>query len=100
MVSDILAPILTKIFNLCIKHNIYPLDLKKSYVIPIYKKGKKYLPKNFRPISLISPFSKIFEKCILSQLTNFFTKNNLLTFKQSIRLQKECFHRNCSLQCL
>ena len=80
--NEVLSPILTKIFNYCIDNKIYPLDLKKACVIPIYKKGKKNLCSNYRPISLISPFSKIFEKCILSQLNDFFTKNELLSKRQ------------------
>ena len=60
----------------------YPSDLKKACVIPVYKKGKRQLCGNYRRISLISPFSKLFEKCILAQLDSFFSHNSLLSDKQ------------------
>ena len=82
MASTVLSPILTRLFNHCIENQLYPLDLKKAVVIPIFKKGRKDLSGNYRPISLISPFSKVFEKCLLSQLTKFFTKNGLLSKRQ------------------
>ena len=56
--------------------------MKLACVVPIYKKGEKNKCGNHRPISLLSPFSKIFEKCLLSQLESFFSVNNLLTDKQ------------------
>ena len=82
MAKDVISPFLTKIFNLCIIKGEYPKDLKSACVIPIYKKGEKNLCGNYRPISLISPFSKIFEKCILSQLNSFFSKFSILSDKQ------------------
>jgi hypothetical protein len=51
-------------------------------VIPIHKKGEKGSCGNYRPISLISPFSKILEKCILTQLDTFFNKHSIITDKQ------------------
>ena len=38
LASKVIAPILTQIFNLCIEKGEYPMDLKKTCVIPIYKK--------------------------------------------------------------
>ena len=78
-----LSPILTQLFNHCIKNKIYPSDLKRAVVVPIFKKGRKDQSSNYRPISLISPFSKIFEKCILTQLTNFFN-NKKSALKKTI----------------
>ena len=37
---------------------------------------------NYRPISILSPFSKIFEKCLHFQLYNYFSKNNLFCKNQ------------------
>ena len=47
-------------------------------IIPIFKNGSKTLVSNYRPISLLSPFSKLLEKCIFNRLSNFFETNNLL----------------------
>ena len=82
MANEVISPILTQIFNLCIRKGVYLSDMKIACVVPIYKKGEKNKCGNHRPISLISPFSKIFEKCILSQLDSFFSLHNLLTDKQ------------------
>jgi len=43
-------------------HGIYPERLKFSLIKPIYKSEDKYSPFNYRPISLLPAFSKIFKK--------------------------------------
>ena len=78
MAAAEISPTLTKIFNICIKQNVYPDDLKKSCVIPIFKKGDQTACGNYRPISLISPFAKIFEKCLFNQLNSFVNKFHLI----------------------
>ncbi|CAB4033028.1 Hypothetical predicted protein, partial [Paramuricea clavata] len=52
-------------------------------VTPIFKKGKRNDPNNYRPISVISAVAKIFEKLIFEQLYNYFSSNSLLTHCQS-----------------
>ena len=52
--------------------------LKMAKVIPLYKKGQKCQTNNYRPISLLSPSNKIFEKILCKQLTNFLQCNNVL----------------------
>ena len=68
MASCIIATTLTKLYNYCIE-GTFPDILKIAEVQPIYKKGPKDICENYRPISLLSPFSKIFEKCIHHRLT-------------------------------
>lgn len=77
----LLAP-LEHIYNLIFKTGIVPNHFKKSIIIPIYKSGKKNQISNYRPISLISNFAKIFEKCLKNRLKFFFTKNGLLSKDQ------------------
>ena len=76
------SPMLANIYNACIASGCFPNILKLAEVIPIYKAGPKNLCSNYRPISIISPFSKFFEKCLYNQLYNYFTKNKLLNNNQ------------------
>ena len=69
---------LTTIYNHYIEIGEYPQALKIAKVIPIYKKGQRDLPNNYRPISLLSVFDKIFEKLICHKLVDFIEKNNIL----------------------
>ena len=61
--SDIIAPILTKFYNVSVETETVISDWKLSKVIPIYMgKGSKDEAGNYRPMSLISHIMKIFEK--------------------------------------
>ena len=61
-----------------INQGIFPTELKLAYITPIYKNGDKTLINNYRPISILSVFSKIFEKLMYKRLFNFINKNNIL----------------------
>ena len=56
---------------------------KKTNVIRIHKKGSKNLQKNYRPISLLPIFDKIYERIIFKELSNDFYQNQLFTKRQS-----------------
>jgi len=43
-------------------NGIFPDPLNVAKVVPIYKTGSKPAVENYRPISLLSPFSKVIEK--------------------------------------
>ena len=60
----VLAPILTRIFNKCINEGFYPDCLKVAEVIPIYKSGEQKICSIYRPISILLPFNKIFERIL------------------------------------
>jgi hypothetical protein len=73
-----IAPILATIFNKCILGGVFPCDLKLARVIPIYKKGNKSDPNNYRPISVLPVISKLLEKIVAEQLTIFFVENDVI----------------------
>ena len=77
LAAGVIAPTLTNLFNHCITTSTFPKSLKISEIIPLFKQGDIYSCNNYRPISLISIFSKIFEKCIYKQLVSYFNKNNV-----------------------
>lgn len=75
--DEIVSP-LTKIINSLINHNIFPDDMKIAKVIPLFKKGDPKLLENYRPISLLTAFSKVYERVIFNQLMEFFLDKNLI----------------------
>ena len=69
---------LTHLINSSINKGIFPDELKIAKVIPIFKSGNKELIENYRPISILSVFTKVFEKVMYKHLINFVDKNNIL----------------------
>ena len=75
---NLLLP-LSIIFNNILFENFVPVQWKESLIIPVYKKGDKSNPLNYRPISLTSTFSRIFESILHEKITNHLAKNSLLS---------------------
>lgn len=69
-----LAQVLAYLINLSLQTGTFPEKLKVTTVKPVYKKGEKSDLCNYRPITLSSVFSKIFEKVMHDQLTGFLNK--------------------------
>ena len=76
--SRIIALPLSKFFNKCIGEGIFPSSLKTAEIIPVYKGRDKTKSSNYRPISLLNPFSKIFERHLHNNINNFLKKHNVL----------------------
>jgi hypothetical protein len=81
-VADIISFPLSKIINQSFESGSFPHKLKFSVVRPIYKKGSKNLLSNYRPISVLSVFSKIFEKVVNIQLLDYLNKLDILSKSQ------------------
>jgi hypothetical protein len=79
------------IINNSILTGSFPDILKIAKICPIFKTGNKTDLENYRPISLLSTFSKIFEKVIHKRLTLYLEKNVIL-YTRAIRLQKKSFY--------
>ena len=76
--NEIAAP-LTVIINQILYTGPFPNAVKVSKVIPLYKEDDKQLFSNYRPIlSLLPSISKISEKVILIQLSEYLNNNNIL----------------------
>jgi len=80
--STPLVKLLSRTINSSFTDGIFPQLLKTAKVIPIHKSGSKCDVSNYRPISLLSIFSKIYEKVMCSRLTAFFNKNKTLHPRQ------------------
>ena len=78
---EIFRPV-TYIINLTLKKGTFPDSLKIAKVIPIFKQGSRSLCSNYRPISVLSALSKIFERCILNQLIFYCLTENILVSNQ------------------
>lgn len=82
LVSEYILHPFSYILNRCVQEGMYPTAFKKSLVIPIYKTGDDTDIANYRPISLISQLSKIFEKLIKNRLISYLNKYKILSEKQ------------------
>ena len=71
------------LFDSSLEKGISPVDWKKINIVPVHKKGNQNLIKNYRPISLLPIFSKIYEKLIFNSIFKYFITNNLFTKGQS-----------------
>ena len=76
------VPALCNIINLSFQAGSFPDCLKHAVITPLFKKSDRLKMSNYRPISVLSNYSKIFEKCILNRLWNFLNKFNILTTNQ------------------
>ena len=75
--KSLLKP-LTILFQNSINSSCYPIIWKRSNIIPVHKKNNKQLVNNYRPISLLPIFGKIFEKIIFDRLYNFFVTKGII----------------------
>ena len=76
--SSHISECLTSIFNQSLQQGVVPDFLKISKVTPIDKGGEIIDPANYRPISTLSTFTQIFEKCIYNQLINYVEKHKII----------------------
>ena len=75
---DLITPYLTQLCDFSFEFGLLPECLKIAKVVPIFKNGSKNDINNYRPISLLSNFSKIMEKLIASRLMNFLEQRCVL----------------------
>ena len=75
--ADYIANPLHHIITLSIMQNKFPASWKYSKIIPLHKKLSKLERKNYRPVAILSPLSKILEKIIYLQMYEYFTSNKI-----------------------
>ena len=78
---DIISPSLTNIINRSLTTGVFPDSLKKARVTPIPKDGDKCNLNNYRSISVLPVFSKVFEKVAYTQ-PYYYLENNSILHKQ------------------
>ena len=78
LAASVIASPLAQLFNHCIETATYPYALKSAEIIPVFKSGDKKKCSSYGPISLLSHFSNVFEKCLHKQIYYYFSHNNLI----------------------
>ena len=98
--------VVAAIVNASFEQGVFPKPLKTAKVVPIHKGDSKTDVGNYRPISLLSTFSKIYEKTMHSRITNFMESNqSLFDMQYGFRKGRSCEHallaaQNCILDTL
>ena len=59
-------------YNISIKPSLFPSCLKAMDITPIYKKGEKNLKNNHRPVNILPVLSKLYERSMFRQISEFF----------------------------
>ena len=80
---SVISKLLTHIINLSITTGSIPNDLKMARIVPLYKKNSKTHVWNYRPISVLTVISKVFEKVVFMQLSDYLSEHRLLYEFQS-----------------
>ena len=70
--SDIFGEFILSNINSCIDQSTFPSSLKLANIIPVHKKGSKSLKENYRPVSILSNISKIYERYMFRQMSEYF----------------------------
>ena len=70
------------IFNVSFQSGIFPDQMKRAKIKPLFKNGDKQNMQNYRPISVLSVFSKILEKLMYNRLLSFLKQHHILTETQ------------------
>lgn len=90
--SDVLAEFIALLANEMVSAGQFPSMLKSSILVPVPKKGDPLNISNYRPIALLSVFTKVIEKLI---------SNRIMAFVDSEKILKGCqhgFRRHCSTE--
>ena len=74
IVEQISTP-LAKVFNLSLEEGIVPSEWKEANITPLFKKGSRNKPDNYRPVSLTSVVCKLLETLIRDHMVEFLVKH-------------------------
>ena len=77
-ISSLIYP-LTTIFNLSLRYSFIPSQWKCAVIVPVFKKGDRRKVGNYRPISLTSSISRLFEAVLLEKLMSYTLESSLLS---------------------
>jgi Reverse transcriptase (RNA-dependent DNA polymerase) len=78
LIKDEIKDLLSRSGNEMFRSCVFPETLKIAQTVPIYKDGDKLLPTNYRPVSVLSIFAKIFEIIIKKRIDVFLIRNRVI----------------------
>ena len=78
-IKHVLSNVLADLINRSFEEGVFPQCLKSAIITPIFKEGDKEEIKNYRPISVLTTISKIFERAVSDQLSQFLEINKLIS---------------------
>ena len=81
IVEQISTP-LAKLFNFSLEERIVPSEWKEANITPLFKKGSRNKPENYRPVSLTSVVCKLLETLIRDHMVEFLAKHKLINTSQ------------------
>jgi hypothetical protein len=76
--KEFIAPFLAKIFNYLFDNCVYPESWTKGSIVPLFKKGDKSNPANYRGITLVNILAKIFSLTLRNRLNNWCENESIL----------------------
>ena len=81
IVEQISTP-LAKVFNLSLEEGIISAEWKEANITPLFKKGSRNKPENYRPVILTSVVCKLLETLIRDNILEFLVKHQLINTSQ------------------
>ena len=67
------------IFKQALLTGVFPSEWKKGNIVAIHKKGDKQNIKNYRPVSLLPIYGKIFERLVFNEMFIYFSASKLIS---------------------
>ena len=77
-----IAYLLSTIINCSLSSGVFPSQLKAAKIVPVYKSNERNNISNYRPISILSYFSKFFEKVMYNRLYGFLAEFSIIAKSQ------------------
>ena len=78
-IGDVLYPSIASLVNCSFASGIFPDLLKITKITPIFKSGNPKDVCNYRPVSVLPLFSKIYERCMYNRLSDFLTRHSVIS---------------------
>ena len=86
-----IAPVLQNIFQQSLNKSKTPSDWKKANIVPIFKKGDRTKPTNYRPVSLTAVVSKMLEHIVVAQIMDHLDHHQIIHENQhGFRSRRSC----------